>query len=74
MRLSIGPSGYLCELHPLGPVPKDQSANKTEYVIWWKGDGDDGRGLIATSPFLRSLRKIKKPFSVVLNEVGEVMR
>lgn len=72
MRLSIRPNGYLCEFHPLGLVPSDQRKDKTEYVLWWKGDDfDHGQSLILQSPFLRCLRKVNEPFSVTLNEAGE---
>lgn len=70
MRLSPAPGGCLCELRPLGLVPQ-QLSEGGEYYLWWQDNKEEA---IASSRFLRSLREIKQPFSVVLNEQGEVVR
>lgn len=72
MRLSYTEGGFLCEFHPAGLVPNEHRVGRTQYVLWWEKDG--GTRLIAESPVLRCLRKIKQPFSVVLGEQGEVVR
>ncbi len=63
--------GTICELAPLGLL-RAISAHGEEHYIWW--EHDHGRGVIAESPFLRSLRRVKRFFTVVLGEDGMPVR
>lgn len=70
MRMSDVPGGFLVELHPLGLVPK-QRVNKGApgHWIWWDMP-DGGREAIEASPVLRCIRRVKRPFSLILDEDG----
>jgi hypothetical protein len=61
----------LFEFAPInGPIPRH--ASDEYHVCWW--EVEDGRLMIETSPFLRAIRRVNKPFSVMLDWDGEVVR
>lgn len=68
LRMSPAFGGVLCELWPLGNVPNEHRLEDTEYYLWWLGNPS---ATINSSPFLRSIRRVKQPFSVVLDQNGE---
>lgn len=68
LRITDTVQGWCCELHPLGLVSADARSSGEEYCLWW--ERGYGRELVESSPYLRSIRQVKRYFSVVLDEDG----
>ena len=66
MRMTTEGDGCRCEFYPLGE--KVRTKAREEHVCWW-----DDYSIIQYSRFLRAIRRINKPFEVVLDYYGEVV-
>jgi hypothetical protein len=71
LRISVvGKDRYFCELHPFALLPNGR-AEEREHVIWWRDEqGRLDYSAIKASPYLRSIRRVKESFSVVLGDDG----
>lgn len=71
MRLSDHPQGLLCELLPWPYLVRNERIGDVEYYLWH--EKDHGVNAIAQSPFLRQLKRVKQPITVVLGDDGNVV-
>jgi hypothetical protein len=73
IRIS-GDGPFLIECQPPGMVPNSrrgqQPAERTEYWIWWQVP--EGSEPIEFPP-LKNVRQIKRPFSFLMNDAGELV-
>jgi hypothetical protein len=71
LRISRYKDGCIAELLPMeGPV-KNQA--KTDYhVVWWE-DGEQGIGFINSSPVLKAITRVRKPFIIELDYDGKLV-
>ncbi len=72
LRMSPNPhGGTLCEFFPLGLVPTTMLRTSEEHYVWW--ESDHGQAVVTASPYLRSIREVQRPFTVVLDTNGEAV-
>lgn len=75
LRISQAENGILCELAPTDThVPKTSRRDMEKlHYCWWETE-DNGRGIINCSPVLRAIKRVNKPFAVVLDpDTGEAV-
>lgn len=59
-----------CDLIPMdGDVRTLSKTGGNSFRVWW-----DDPSIIQDSPLLRSLRRIKKPFTITLDMKGKIIR
>ncbi len=73
LRMHAVKDGFCCEFYPLGLVPCNTFTG-SEYVLWAGDRGEKARETVDASPYLRSIKRVKQPFTVILGEQGERVR
>jgi hypothetical protein len=69
LRQSTG-DGCICEFAPMdGPIP--QKVKGDSHLVWWE---DDAEGFVASSPVLRVILRVNKPFAVELDYDGQLVK
>ena len=62
---------FLIEIHPPGLIPAPKGRSKAGYLrkhrCWWEGE-DKGQGLLDESPFLRSIKGVKRPVAFLIDD------
>lgn len=68
----VGPGQFRCEFYPVSElVPSPKRVGNELHCCWWEGDRKE---FLRAAPFIARLKRVKKSFSVVLNNDGEIAR
>lgn len=66
----VGQSQYRCEFYPIAElVPSPKRTRGELHSCWWEGDRET---FLRAAPFIARLKRVKREFTVILNDAGEI--